>query len=181
MTKKIVGPVVGLAVLIGLCIFVWALTNNKLSLGYNDGYEPTQPIAYSHKLHAGKLGINCKYCHTTAEVSRHASVPPLNVCMNCHIVVRQVGGKDSPEIAKLVDAFENNRPVQWKKVHLLPDHVKFNHAPHMKFGKQCQDCHGPIQEMEVVKQVTNLSMGWCVNCHRQPEHKAPVNCGTCHY
>jgi len=181
MTKKIFGCAMGLVVVIGLCGFIYALTTNKISLGYNQNYEPEQPIAYSHALHAGKLGIQCQYCHTTAEVSRHASVPPLNVCMNCHIVIRQVGGQDSPHIAKLVEAYENGTPIQWKKVHLLPDHVKFNHAPHVKAGKQCQECHGPIEKMEVVKQFSNLSMGWCVNCHRQPENNANTNCGTCHY
>jgi hypothetical protein len=181
MTKKIVGAAVGLIVLIGTCAVIYAVSANKVSLGYNDGYEPEQPIPYSHKLHAGKLGIDCKYCHTTADVSRHASVPTLNICMNCHMTVRQVGGKDSPHIAKLVEAFDNNKPIIWNKVHLLPDFVKFNHAPHIRAGKQCQECHGPIQEMEVVKQNSSLSMGWCVNCHRLPENKASTNCGTCHY
>jgi hypothetical protein len=116
MTKKIIGAVIGLGILFGLCGFVYAITNNKIAIGYNAGYEPEQPIPYSHKLHAGKLGIDCKYCHTTAEVSRHASVPPLNVCMNCHILVRQVNGKDSPHIAKLVEAFESNTPIEWNKV-----------------------------------------------------------------
>jgi Cytochrome c7 and related cytochrome c len=181
MTKKIIGAALGLGILFGLCGFVYALTNNKISVGYNENYEPVQPIPYSHQLHAGKLGIDCKYCHTTAETSRHASVPSLNICMNCHMQVRQVGGKDSPHIAKLIEAYENNTPIQWKKVHLLPDHVKFNHASHVKKGKACQECHGPIEEMEIVKQYQTLSMGWCVNCHRQPENNASINCGTCHY
>ncbi|MCB0351279.1 MAG: cytochrome c3 family protein [Bdellovibrionales bacterium] len=101
--------------------------------------------------------------------------------MNCHILVRQVNGKDSPEIAKLVEAYENNKPVEWYKVNLLPDHVKFNHSMHIKRGKDCQTCHGPVQEMDIVKQQESLSMGWCVNCHRQPENNAPTNCTTCHY
>ncbi len=179
--KKIIGGLVGLALTFGLCTFVYALTNNKITIGYNQGYEPTQPIPYSHKLHAGKLGINCKYCHTTVEYSRHASVPPLNVCMNCHLTVRQVNGKDSPYIAQIVDAYNNDIPFQWQKVHLLPDHVKFNHAAHIRAGKQCEECHGNVKEMERVKQVQPLSMGWCVNCHRRPENKAPISCGTCHY
>lgn len=183
MTKKIFGAALGFVILFGLCGFVYALTNNKVSIGYNNDYEPEQPIPYSHKLHAGKLGIDCKYCHTTAETSRHASVPPLNVCMNCHLTVRktQAQTEPSPHIAKLVEAYENNTPIQWKKVHLLPDFVKFNHAPHIAKGKACQECHGPIETMDVVKQQANLSMGWCVNCHRKPENNAPINCGTCHY
>ena len=103
--KKIIGAVLGLGITFGFCVFVYAITNNKVVIGYNQNYEPTQPIPYSHALHAGKLGLNCKYCHTTAEISRHASVPPLNVCMNCHLTVRQVNGKDSPYIAQLVDAY----------------------------------------------------------------------------
>ena len=181
MTKKIIGAALGLGILLGVSTFVYALTNNKLSIGYNKNYEPEQPIPYSHELHAGKLGIDCKYCHSTAEVSRHASVPPLNVCMNCHILVRQVNGVNSPHIEKLVEAYTNNKPIEWKKVHLLPDHVKFSHAPHVKAGKACQECHGPIEEMEVVFQYSDLSMGWCVNCHRQPENNASINCSTCHY
>lgn len=181
MAKKILGLALGLGILGGLSLFIYLLTNNKIAIGYNDGYEPTQPIAYSHKLHAGTLQIDCKYCHSTAEVSRHASVPPLNVCMNCHLTVRNVQGKPSEEIAKLVDAYNNNTPVQWQRVHLLPDHVKFNHASHVNKGKQCQECHGPIQEMDIVKQQSSMSMGWCVNCHRQPENNASINCGTCHY
>lgn len=181
MTKKIIGAIIGLGVLFGVSGFVYALTNNKLQIGYNNNYEPTQPIPYSHALHAGKLGIDCKYCHTTSEVSRHASVPSLNVCMNCHIQVRQFQGKPSANIDKLVDAYSNNTPIAWQKVHLLPDHVKFDHSRHVKAGKTCQQCHGEIQTMDVVKQNADLSMGWCVNCHRQPENNASVNCGTCHY
>ncbi len=179
--KKIIGAVLGLGITFGFCVFVYAITNNKVVIGYNQNYEPTQPIPYSHALHAGKLGLNCKYCHTTAEISRHASVPPLNVCMNCHLTVRQVNGKDSPYIAQLVDAYMNDKPVQWQKVNLLPDHVKFNHAPHIKAGKQCQECHGPVETMDRVKQYQSFSMGYCVNCHRRPENNAPTNCSTCHY
>ncbi len=177
MTKKIIGGVLGLVVLVGLTLFVYLMTNNKISFGYNTNYEPDQPIPYSHALHAGKLRIDCKYCHTTADKGRHASVPPLNVCMNCHLTVKV----DSPYIQKLSEAYNTGKPIQWQKVHLLPDFVKFNHSYHVKAGKACQECHGPIETMDVVKQYNSLSMGWCVNCHRQPENNAPTNCGTCHY
>jgi hypothetical protein len=177
MTKKIVGAVVVFGLLGGLSVFVWALTNNKVVIGYNQGYEPDQPIPYSHKLHAGDLKIDCKYCHSQVTESRHAAVPPLNVCMNCHLTVKT----DSPHIQKLAEAYNSGKSIAWNKVHLLPDHVKFNHAPHIKAGKDCTICHGNVQEMEKVKQVSSLSMGWCVNCHRQPENKAPTNCSTCHY
>ncbi len=177
MAKKIIGAAVVFGLLGGLSVFVWALTNNKVVIGYNQGYEPDQPIPFSHKLHAGQYKIDCKYCHTGVEKSRHASVPSLNVCMNCHIVVKT----DSPLIKQISDAYYKNKPIAWQKVHLLPDHVKFNHSSHVKAGKDCTTCHGNVQEMEKVKQVSSLSMGWCVNCHRQPENNAPLNCSTCHY
>lgn len=177
MAKKIIGAAIAIGLLGGVSVFVWALTNNKVVIGYNQGYEPDQPIPFSHKLHAGQYKIDCKYCHTGVDKSRHASVPSLNVCMNCHIVVKT----DSPWIKKVSEAFYADKPIAWEKVHLLPDHVKFNHASHIKAGKDCTVCHGNVQEMEKIKQVQSLSMGWCVNCHRQPENKAPLNCSTCHY
>lgn len=177
MAKKIVGAVVVIGLLGGLSAFIWLLTNNKITIGYNKGYQPDQPIPFSHKQHAGDLKVDCKYCHTSVESSRHASVPSLNICMNCHITVKA----DSPHIIKLTEAYNNGTSVAWNKVHLLPDHVKFNHAPHIKAGKDCTVCHGKVQEMEKVLQFESLSMGWCVNCHRQPENNAPTNCSTCHY
>ncbi len=177
MAKKIVGAVVVFGLLGGLSVFIWALTNNKIVIGYNKGYEPDQPIPYSHKQHAGQLQINCKYCHTGVDKSRHASVPPLNICMNCHLVVKT----DSPHIQKLTEAYNSGKSIAWNKVNLLPDHVKFNHAPHIKAGKDCTVCHGNVAEMEKVKQVQSLSMGFCVNCHREKENHAPINCSTCHY
>ncbi len=176
--KKIVGALVVLGIIGGgLSAFIWAISKNKVVIGYNKGYQPDQPIPFSHKLHAGQYKIDCKYCHVGTEVSRHASVPALNVCMNCHMTVKT----DSEWIKKLTKAYNSGKSVAWKKVHLLPDHVKFNHAPHIKAGKDCTTCHGQVAEMEKVEQVAPLSMGWCVNCHRQPENKAPLNCSTCHY
>jgi hypothetical protein len=177
MTKKIVGAGVGLAILLIIGAFFSGLVNNRFAFGYNDGYEPTQPIPYSHKFHAGTLKIDCKYCHTTVEQGRHASVPSLNVCMNCHSLVK----KDSPALTQLKEAYLDEKSIEWQKVHLLPDFVKFNHSAHIKAGKQCTECHGAIEEMEVVKQKETLSMGWCVNCHRAQEKPASIECGTCHY
>ncbi len=177
MGKKVICAVIALGLVCGSAWFLHALTNNKIDIGYNKGYQPTQPIPFSHKLHAGQYQINCKYCHTATEVSRHAAVPSLNICMNCHIMIKN----DSEWIQKIAEAYSNNEPVQWKKVHLLPDHVKFNHSAHVLAGKECTTCHGQIQEMETVEQINSLSMGWCVNCHRKPENNAPVSCGTCHY
>ncbi len=194
MVKKIVGGVVGLMVVAGIYFFFSALTNNKLSIGYNIGYKPDQPIPFSHKLHAGQYGIQCKYCHTNVEVSRNSAVPSLNICMNCHLSV----ATGSKWIQELGQKYENNEPVAWTKVHMLPDHVKFNHSRHIAAGKDCKTCHGPVEEMDVVYQYSDLSMGWCVNCHRgksdetlSEEEKmkfkesghtqAPINCSTCHY
>ncbi|MBN7817134.1 c-type cytochrome [Algoriphagus pacificus] len=142
------------------------------SVGVQQGYAPTQPIAYSHKLHAGTLEIECQYCHTGVEIGRSANIPSPNICMNCHTHVQNVQGKEgvSPEIQKIYDAVDNNTPIEWVRVHNLPDLAYFNHSQHVKVGGiECQTCHGPIQEMEVVGQHSALTMGWCIDCHRQTE------------
>ena len=177
MAKKLFGAVVGVGLLCGLGLIVFIVSNNKVVVGYNQGYQPDQPIPFSHQLHAGQYKIDCKYCHSNVGKSRHASVPSLNICMNCHMVVKQ----DSPHIQQLSDAYFNNKPIQWEKVNLLPDHVKFDHAAHIAAGKNCTTCHGQVENMSVVEQKESLSMGWCVSCHRKPENNAPVTCGTCHY
>lgn len=162
----------------------------------NEGYEPEQPIPYSHKLHAGKHKMNCLYCHSNAEKSQHATIPSLNICMNCHRVVKT----DSPYIQRMKELYEKGEPIEWVRVHELPDHAHFTHQPHVTAGIACQTCHGPIQEMERVYQFAPLNMGWCMDCHRgkttpnnvktrlpvseQNPHGtqvAPTNCVTCHY
>ena len=173
--KKIVGVAAVLG-FIGLCVWIWAVSNNKVVFGYNKGYMPDQPLPFSHQLHAGQYQIDCKYCHTGVEVSRHASVPSLNICMNCHLVVKT----DSPWIQQLTEAYNSGKSIAWQKVHLLPDHVKFNHSLHIKAGKECTTCHGNVAEMSKVYQNASLAMGWCVNCHRQPQYNAPITCDTCH-
>lgn len=160
--------------IVGSSLFLTSC-KKRPGIGYNTGYAPKQPIPYSHELHAGKYKIDCLYCHVNAEVSRHATVPSLNICMNCHLTVGQ-----GDNIQKIRDAYANNTPIEWTKVHMLPDFVHFNHKPHVRKGVACQTCHGPIEKMKVVKQQEDLSMGWCVNCHREPEHQAPLNCTTCH-
>ena len=145
------------------------------AIGYNKGYAPEQPVHFSHELHAGQYKIQCLYCHSSAERAAHSAVPSLNICMNCHLVV----ATDKADIQKVADAYNNNKPIAWKKVHMLPDFVKFNHEAHVaKFGapKACHKCHGPVESMETLYQYSSLSMGWCVNCHRQPENQAPVSC-----
>lgn len=177
MAKKVVGLIVGLVLVVGVPSCVYLLVNNELKLGYNQGYMPEQPLPFSHEVHAGQNKIACQYCHTTTETSRHASIPSLNICMNCHQSVKL----DSPWIQKLQQAYMEGESIPWQKVHLLPDHVKFNHMAHITAGKQCTDCHGAVETMKEVYQKEDLSMGWCVNCHRKPENNAPVNCATCHY
>jgi hypothetical protein len=147
------------------------------SFGYNKGYSPEQPIPFDHALHAGTHQIQCQYCHNQVERSGASNIPSLSTCMNCHLVVKT----DSPLIQQLREAYDSGKSIQWVKVHMLPDHAKFNHSAHINKGVSCQTCHGPIETMKQVYQYSDLSMGWCVNCHRQPENNAPINCSTCHH
>jgi len=129
------------------------------------GYMPNQPVEFSHALHAGKLGIDCRYCHTTVDQASHAAVPAVQTCMNCHAKI----GKDNPKLAPLRAAWVENKPIEWTKVHRLPDYAFFNHSAHVTRGVGCVSCHGRVDQMEKVYQHENLSMGWCLNCHRNPE------------
>ncbi|RNC91877.1 MAG: cytochrome C [Allomuricauda sp.] len=166
-------------------------------VGIDQGYAPVQPIHYSHKIHAGDNKIECKYCHSSARVSKHSGIPALNVCMNCHKSIYQyTGNPEGPsaedlangytnefytkEIKKLYKAVgwdeENQRytgetqPVEWVRIHNLPDFVYFNHSQHVSVaGVECQTCHGPVEEMEVMYQYSPLTMGWCIDCHRETE------------
>ena len=131
----------------------------------NVGYQPEQPIPYSHRLHAGELGIDCRYCHVGVETGAHATIPATETCMNCHRIIK----KDSPHILKLRESYANNEPIEWVKVHSLGDYAYFNHSRHVNSGVSCVTCHGRVDQMEVVRQVEPLSMGWCLDCHRNPE------------
>lgn len=175
-TKKLVGAIAAL-VLLGLLVSGGGFGFALPSVGYNNGYQPEQPIPYDHSLHAGKYQIPCMYCHTNADKSKNASVPSGNICMNCHVGI----GGDKPWIKAIQKAYNSGTSIQWVKVHMLPDFVQFNHKRHVAKGVACQTCHGPVQEMKEVYQFTDLSMGWCVNCHRKPEYNAPTQCTTCHY
>jgi mono/diheme cytochrome c family protein len=164
-------------------------TKGAMNLGRSTNYQPEQPIYYSHKVHAGVNQINCQYCHTGVYQGKQATIPSVNVCMNCHQAINEYKGEKmytedgkevdgTAEIKKLYkyagfvegkpwDA-SKAKPIEWVRIHNLPDHVYFNHAQHVKAGQvQCQTCHGEIQKMGEVKQFSNLSMGWCVNCHRE--------------
>ncbi|MCC6522254.1 MAG: cytochrome c3 family protein [Polyangiaceae bacterium] len=158
----------------------------------NQYYEPTQPIPFSHALHAGATKIQCQYCHYGAEQSRHAGIPAPSVCMNCHTEVRT----DSPEVAKIRQAVETNKPIEWVRVHRVPDHVYFSHEPHVTAAVPCERCHGPVAEMTVVSQWASLTMGFCLDCHRtapaeflgdttstplQMRGGALTDCAVCHH
>lgn len=218
LNSKLLTVVLAVAVLLTLSIFLTSFTYN-IKLPDNDqGYEPVQPIAYSHRLHAGELGINCLHCHYGAERSRAAGIPSANVCMNCHRFVTapwvNVKAEDdlatkenrkprqivSAELRKVYDAFgldkelkpdaaKSPTPIAWTKVHNLPSFVYFNHSAHVNAGVECQTCHGAVETMERVRQVADLSMGWCVNCHREANKNgiagrkvyASTDCVVCHH
>ena len=129
------------------------------------GFQPQQPVPFSHKLHAGDMGIDCRYCHNTVEFANHAAIPPTQTCMNCHTQIH----KDSPQIEPLLDSYITGMPMQWQRVHDLPDYVYFSHSAHVNRGVSCVSCHGRIDRMEIVTQQEMLSMGWCLECHRAPE------------
>jgi mono/diheme cytochrome c family protein len=174
-----------------LVIFVVAAISFKTvidglySIGVQQGYQPKQPIAFSHKLHAGAYEINCKYCHTGAMKGKQANIPSPNICMNCHSQIKQ----ESPEIQKIYAAIGydvktasytgKQKPIEWVRIHNLPDLAYFNHSQHVNVGGiECQTCHGPIEEMEQVRQYSLLTMGWCIDCHRKTNVN---NAGNAYY
>jgi hypothetical protein len=149
------------------------------------GYQPEQPIPYSHQLHAGVLRMPCLYCHSEALRSRLAGIPEVEKCMNCHKVTKV----DSPYIKRLTAIYESGEPLQWKRIHWLPDHVYFDHRPHVNAGILCQTCHGEVQTMQVVYQHMSMRMSNCLGCHRSPQDalpadskilKGPEHCYACH-
>nr|WP_229238818.1 c-type cytochrome [Dyadobacter sp. Leaf189] len=143
-----------------------ATIDGAYSVGVQQGYAPKQPIAFSHKLHAGEYKIDCNYCHTGVNRGKSAHIPSANICMNCHGVIK----KESPEIQKIYTSIENNQPIEWVRVHNLPDLAYFNHAQHVNVGGlECQNCHGEVEKMEVIQQRSSLTMGWCIDCHRKTE------------
>lgn len=172
--------------LIASILLVFNIFNGAIDLGRSQGYAPDQPIKFSHALHVGQNQIECQYCHTGVEKSKHASIPGTQICMNCHKYVQQGPKYGKDEIAKIYDyagwdadkgKFVNApKNIEWVKIHNLPDHVYFNHSQHVKVGGiKCQTCHGKVEEYEVMKQFAPLSMGWCINCHRQTEVKFAEN------
>jgi hypothetical protein len=149
--------------------FVWYFFSPRFT---DAGYQPTQPVPYSHRLHAGELGLDCRYCHASVEVSPVANIPPTAVCMNCHRTVK----RDSEKLQPIRDSAASGRPMRWVRVHELPDFAYFAHNVHVAAGIGCVTCHGRIDEMEVVTQMQPLSMGWCLECHRNPgPNRRPVS------
>lgn len=214
-------PLLTAILAVGVLFSVLALLPRSAAFhlpGIQQGYEPEQPIHFSHRLHAGEMNVSCLYCHSAAEKGKHAGIPPANVCMNCHKSVaaplgainaeeelarqekREPRRMVSPEIQKIYNAlalsqemkFDTRRepkPIAWTKVHNNPDFVYFDHRAHVSAGVSCQTCHGPVETMERVRQVEDLTMGWCVNCHRDVNAKglegkkvrASLDCASCHY
>jgi hypothetical protein len=206
MRSRVLTIVLGFAVVFSVMLLASRAAMFHLP-GNHQGYEPVQPIAYSHRLHAGELQIQCQYCHFGADKSRHAGIPPASVCMNCHKFVTaplgavraedELAEKEkraprpvvSAELRKLYGAVNGAQPIAWTRIHSLPDFAYFDHRPHVNAGVACQQCHGPVESMERVRQVSDLGMGWCVNCHRDASRtgiagrrvNASTNCSTCHF
>lgn len=217
MKRRIVIAVLVLGIVLVSISLIGSLAELRLP-GDHSGYRPEQPIAFSHRVHAGELSVPCLYCHSGAETSRTAGIPSANMCMNCHKFVtaplgavreeeRLAGeqGRDpqpmvSVELQKLYDALalddqlvrdpaREPKPIEWARVHNIPDFVAFDHRPHIAADVACQNCHGPVERMDRVRQFASLGMGWCVDCHRETlgieNLSAPVDssldCATCHY
>jgi hypothetical protein len=159
-------PVLGVVLLVVLpaylVLLVWyGFSPKTIAVGY----APVQPVPYSHALHAGDMGIDCRYCHNTVEIAARAAVPPTQTCMNCHAKIRT----QSEKLLLVRQSAATGMPIPWVRVHDLPDYVYFNHSAHVRRGVGCVECHGRVDKMDVVRQVAPLSMGWCLDCHRHPE------------
>ncbi|MCC7431569.1 hypothetical protein IT568_12045 [bacterium] len=218
MTSKNITIIILIALVLGTLIYAQSIELNLP--GNNQGYTPKQPIEFSHRLHSGDLQLDCLYCHTGADKSRHAGVPSASICMNCHNFItatwdatkleeeqakkekRNVQTVISAELQKLYEAvgfntekmqYDKNlqtKPIEWVRVHNIPAFVYFDHRRHVNADVACQQCHGAIETMEKVSQNSDLSMGWCVNCHRDVNSgkitdlagkNASTNCAGCHY
>ncbi len=169
--KKISFKLIHLAVILGAGLFMLkTVSHEAIALGRSKYYEPDQPIKFSHRVHAHDNKTDCLYCHSVAEYAHPAGIPSVSQCMNCHLIVREGTYSGRFEINKLVDAWENEMPVRWIKIHNLPDHAFFSHAQHVgAAGLDCFECHGEVEMMDRVMQVNDLSMGWCLDCHRKTE------------
>lgn len=169
ITRKIKRRYIHIVVLFTTLIFMTKyVAHAAIDIGRSKNYQPDQPIKFSHRVHAGQNQTSCLYCHFNAERSKFAGIPPASVCMNCHVLVKEGSRSGKFEINKIYQAMDENRPIKWVKVHNLPDHVFFSHAQHVVAGKvDCLKCHGDVAKMDQIIQVNDLSMGWCVKCHRE--------------
>jgi len=160
---------IGTIILLNAAVFgVWYFFSPEFT---QVGYAPEQPVPFSHQVHAGQLGLDCQYCHTQVTESKYANIPATQTCMNCHNQIQT----DSDDLALVRDSWETGDPIEWVRVHMLPDYAYFNHAAHVNVGVGCESCHGRVDRMEIVYQAESLSMGWCLDCHREPEkHVRPV-------
>lgn len=158
-------PVLGLTLLAGVVLFTVLAVLGINPEAMSVGYMPDQPVAYSHAVHAGQLGMDCRFCHNTVERTAQASIPPTQTCMNCHKLLQP----ESQKLTLVRESHATGMPIRWIRVHELPDYVYFNHSAHVSRGVGCLSCHGRVDKMEVVYQVEPLSMGWCLDCHREPE------------
>jgi hypothetical protein len=143
------------------------------------GYKPEQPINFSHIVHVQQNKMECQYCHWSVAKASYAALPDTELCMGCHKLVAGQHEDSKKEIARLKEYYESGEPIEWVKVHVMPDHYKFNHKRHVKGGVACHECHGQVPEMAVVERVTPMKMGWCLDCHRQKG--SSIDCATCHY
>jgi hypothetical protein len=166
-------------ILIVILVLLVGVPAAALLILYNlpfDSHDPSpeQPIAFSHRLHAGEYSIDCRYCHRGVEISPVAGIPPMATCQSCHMYI----ANDRPEIIRLMQYIENKGPVEWVRVYNLPEHVYFNHAAHIRAGIDCSKCHDNVAAMDRIKRSVSLKMGWCLGCHR--DNEASIDCWTCH-
>ncbi|MCB2206068.1 cytochrome c family protein [bacterium] len=190
--------IVSLVILIGVSAVAFYFLRHPSVMDV--GYRPQQPVPFDHRLHVGELGISCVYCHTSVETSPHSTVPPTQTCMNCHTSVK----RDSPKLELVRTSYENNVAIPWIRVHRLPEYAFFNHSRHVNSGIDCASCHGEVEKMGVIVQKKSLTMGWCLDCHRDPDAyviptrelsgldvdpailqralpKGPTDCSACHH
>ncbi len=157
----------GLTAMVAPLYVVFVVAYGFSPVTTDTGYQPVQPVPFSHEIHAGRLGLDCRYCHNTVEYAAKAAIPPTQTCFNCHTHIH----KDSPQLAPLWESYETGKSVEWIRVHDLPDYAYFNHSAHVTRGVSCVECHGRIDKMETVYLHETLAMGWCLDCHRDPESR----------
>lgn len=192
-----IGIAVGMVALLSAAVAFYFLRHPAVM---DVGYRPQQPVPFDHRLHVDELGINCVYCHTSVETSAHSTVPPTSTCMNCHTAVQ----RESPKLELVRSSYENGVSIEWIRIHRLPDYAFFNHSRHINAGIDCASCHGEVERQGVVSQKKPLTMGWCLDCHRDPDshvirtreisgvhvrpdvfesplRTGPVHCSACHH